>query len=250
MRSYATGQSRYRQFRRRLSILPMPTSERSLCVFVATLKEQQLTHKAIKCYLSAVRHLHIQYGQADPFASALPQITYVLSGVRRTQDEDQTRQRLSITPMELRAIKASWSQQPLSYDIVMLWAVRCTGFFVYLRAGKFTVSSLSAFDHAYQLTPQDITSYSYENSTLVRFHLKQSETDSFCHSADVYLNERQCHLLVIIVVGIHGCQGNSFRTAVYLQRRLLSIPLVTAARTAAGVVVSGDRLLMVYCPQL
>ena len=104
--------------------------------FFAALREQQLTHKTIKCYLSAVSHLHIQYGHEDPFASALPQLTYVLSGVRRTQGERHTRQRLSITPMELRSIKTVWSQQSLKYDTLMLWAALLHGFLRFSEGGR------------------------------------------------------------------------------------------------------------------
>ena len=185
--SYVTGQSWYRRFCQRLSILPLPRSERTLRRFVAALQEQQLTHKTIKCYLFSVRHLHIQYSHGDPFASALTQLTCVLSGVCCTQGEDHTRQRLDITPMELHAIKVVWSQQPLSYNTVMLWTACCTGFIGFLRAGEFTVSSLLAFDPASHLTPQDNTTASHENPTLVRLHLKKSKTYPFRRSADVYL---------------------------------------------------------------
>ena len=158
-----------------------------LCRFVAALMEQELTHKIIKCYLSAVHQLHIQYGHVDSFASALPQLTFVLRGVGRTQGEGHTRQRLLITPMELTAIKAVSSQQPLSYDAVMLWTACCTGFFGFLRAGEFTLSSLSVFDPTPHLAPEDITTDSHERQTLVRLHLKQSKTDPFGRDADVCL---------------------------------------------------------------
>ena len=187
LRSYATGQSRYRRICQRLSILLLPTSERTLCLFAAALTEQQLTHKTTKCYLSAVRRLDNQYGHEHPFSSAFPKLTSVLHGVRRTLGEGHTRQRLSITPMRLRAIKTVWSQQPCSYDTVMLWADCCTGFFGFLRAGEFTVSSLSVFGCASYFTPRDIMTYSHEKPTLVRLHLEQSKTDPFSRSADVYL---------------------------------------------------------------
>ena len=140
-----------------------------------------------KCYLSAVSHLYIQYGRVDLFASALFQLTNVLRGVRRTQSERHIRQRLSITPIELATIKAVWSPQPLRYDTVMPWAACCTGFFVFLRANEFIMSSLSAVDPAPHLTSQDIPTYCHQNSTLVGLHLKQSKTDPFRRGADVHL---------------------------------------------------------------
>ncbi|XP_062503959.1 uncharacterized protein LOC134180788 [Corticium candelabrum] len=149
--------------------------------------EQQLKHKTIICCISAVRHVHIQYGHKDLFASALSQLTYVLRGVRRSQGEGPTRQRLPITPKELRATKPTWSQQPLSYDTVMLLAAFCPGLFGFLRVGEFTVSSFSSFEHASHLTSQYITTDSHENPFLVRLHLKWAKTDLFCCGADVYL---------------------------------------------------------------
>ncbi len=84
-------------------------------------------------------------------------------------------------------IKAVWSQQPLSYDTVILWAACCMDFFGFLRAGEFTVSSLSAFDPASHLTSQDIQAGPHENPTHVRLHLRKSQRDPFCRAADVYL---------------------------------------------------------------
>ena len=49
------------------------------------------------------------------------------------------------------------------------------------------MSSLFAFDPASHLAPQDITTDSHENPTLVRLHLKQSKTDPFRRGADIYL---------------------------------------------------------------
>ena len=59
-RTYRSGYSRYLNFCERAHLTPLPASERVLCLFVAFLVEERVTHSTIKCYLSAVRHLHIQ----------------------------------------------------------------------------------------------------------------------------------------------------------------------------------------------
>ena len=53
-RVYATGQRRYLSFCRDANMVPLPTSERLLCLFVAHLAERGLQHSSIKGYLSAV----------------------------------------------------------------------------------------------------------------------------------------------------------------------------------------------------
>ena len=40
--------------------------EQSLCQYVVSLANGGLAHASIKCYLSAVRHLHIEEGWGDP----------------------------------------------------------------------------------------------------------------------------------------------------------------------------------------
>ena len=55
-----------------------------LCVFPSR-NSGLRTQPSNATYVPAVSHLHIQYGHGEPFAAALPQLTYVLRGVRRTQ---------------------------------------------------------------------------------------------------------------------------------------------------------------------
>ena len=43
-----------------------------LCLFVAHLQVQNLKHRTIKSYLSAVRFLHVMEGQGNPFEGSLP----------------------------------------------------------------------------------------------------------------------------------------------------------------------------------
>ena len=110
--------------------------------------------QTIKSYLSAVRHLQIQAGLGDPFTATLPQLAYVLKGIRRQQRPRlKVDKRLPITPAELRILKDVWAKRSPFYDAAMLWAAVCTGFFGFMRTGEFTVSSVAAFDAYVHLAP-------------------------------------------------------------------------------------------------
>ena len=133
-RTYRCGQSRFLEFCLRLDISPDVLSEETICRFVAYLEQDRLAYGTIKCYLSAFCHLQISRGQGDLFSSRLPRLDYVLLGVKRLQGSRQTRPLLPITPEILRALHRDWSPRASQFDIVMLWAACCTGFFGFLRA--------------------------------------------------------------------------------------------------------------------
>ena len=47
----------------KFNLVSMQASESTLLLFMAHLGEDGLTHKTIKLYLAAARHLHVLYGQ-------------------------------------------------------------------------------------------------------------------------------------------------------------------------------------------
>ena len=47
-------------------MFPSPASEHQLCQFVSALANEGLKYSSIKCYLSAVRHLHLEKKLPDP----------------------------------------------------------------------------------------------------------------------------------------------------------------------------------------
>lgn len=87
--------------------------------------------------------------------------------------------RLPITPAVLRAIHTCWSQSPLTYDRIMLWAAFCLAFFAFLRAGEFTCPSLSAFDPAIMLVATDVQVDSHTSPRSLTIRLKRSKCDPF-----------------------------------------------------------------------
>ena len=158
-----------------------------MCSFVAYLADDNLAYSTIKCYLSAVRHLQISRGFGDIFASSFPRLQYVLRGVRRLQGSHSKRQRLPITPDILRALHRHWSPQTRQFDVSMLWAACCMGFFGFLRAGEFTVDSLQCFDPDTHLTPRDVSVDSRVRPSLISLLIKQSKTDPFRRGTVIYM---------------------------------------------------------------
>ncbi len=87
--------------------------------------------------------------------------------------------RLPITAAELKILKDVWAKRSPFYNAAMLWAAVCTGFFGFMRAGEFTVSSVAAFDSSVHLAPQNVSIDSHVTPSVMRIHLKQSKTDPF-----------------------------------------------------------------------
>ncbi len=82
---------------------------------------------------SAVRHLQITCGLADPALVSTPRLDYVLKGVRRLSPQYTRPRRLPITPSLLLRLYNTWSPPPVDYKKSMLWAACCIGFFGFLE---------------------------------------------------------------------------------------------------------------------
>ena len=181
----------------------MPASESTLCYFVSFLATAKLKHQTIKCYLSAVRHLHITEGHNDPFKVDLPRLHYVLRGIKRSQGEEgvnRDRVHLPITPSILAQLFKVWSPSSTKYKETMLWAAACVGFFGFLRSGEFTVPSSDAYDPSVHLSFHDIAVNSHSAPSLVRLRLKTSKTDPFRQGVDIFLGRGSKELCPVLAL--------------------------------------------------
>ena len=103
-----------------------PVNKNLLIYFAMYLAQRGLKEQSVKTYLAAVRDLQLTMGLPDPCdSSPLPQLRFVLEGMRRMQAESGgfvPRTSLPITPLILRRIRDLWNSRPMRADYVMPWA--------------------------------------------------------------------------------------------------------------------------------
>ena len=130
LQSYRSGQNRFLKFCHDAALQPWQLTECVLCLFVAQLGKENLSHQTIKCYLSAVHFFSITMVLGDPFGpGTMPVLQYVLRGVKR-MPKMPARTRLPVTPAILRSLKSQWARHAGRINYVMLWAACCAGFLV------------------------------------------------------------------------------------------------------------------------
>lgn len=202
LRTYGAGQRRFMTFCNAAGVSPLPVSEQSLCMFVAWLAKDGLTHQTIKSYLSAVRHFHILARYGDPFAGdPFPILQYVLRGIKRTPTQTARQPRLPITPQILRILKQRWQTTAANdSDYIMFWAACCMGFFGFMRAGEFVLPHRSEFDPAVSLCWEDVAVDSYHNPSMIQINLKQSKTDPFRKGISIYLGRTNTELCPVAAI--------------------------------------------------
>ena len=247
LRTYSAGQRRYLAFCSAAGVPAMPMVEHTLCIFAAYLAQEGLTVQTIKIYLSALRHYHIIAGQGDPFAGdPFPLLQYVLRGIKRSPSRAPRTPRLPITPAVLRTLKEQWAPAAANNpDVAMLWAACCLGFFGFMRAGEFTVSTPADFDTASSLCLQDIAVNSRDSPTVIQVYLKQSKTDPFRKGVSIYLGRTQSDLCpvsaVLSYIAIRPSVAGPlfvFKDGSYLTREKL-VSWVRRTLNAAGMETKG-----------
>jgi len=93
------------------------------------------------------------------------------------------------------------TQQPFTYDNIMLCAACCLAFFGFLRVSEFTVPTQHDFDESTHLSLSDISVDNRSNPRLVKVHIKQSKTDPFRQGTDIYLGATDnliCPVLALV----------------------------------------------------
>lgn len=220
-------------------MVPVPTSEKTLVLFVAQLVKEGLKHRT----MSAIRFLHITEGREDPFLAPLNRLHYTLRGAKRDEASrgGNVRERLPISPNILRQIKATWESRGRDPDKVMLWAAACLGFFGFLRAGEFTVQSDAEYDPGVHLNRKDIAVDDPRKPTILRVTIKQSKTDPFRKGMDLFLGKTSTDLCPVVAIlnylverGMEEGPLFRFKDGRFLTRQRL-VEAVREALQAAGV---------------
>ena len=152
-RAYDSAKRRFLHFCMHHNIQPIPASEQHLCQYIAYLAMAGLAHSTIKCYLSAVCHLHIAENAG---ISRMPRLEQVLRGVKRTQarSKSKVKERLPITMGILDTLRKFWSDKG-SAEAGMLWATASLCFFGFFRSGELTVPTELGYEVGAHLGVQD-----------------------------------------------------------------------------------------------
>ena len=207
--NYRSGTRRYLMFCRTQQIeVPVPTSERTLCQFIAWLHTQHLASSTVKNYLAAVRHSQIALGLGDPKIGAMTQLEYVMRGMKR-KTQTTRRTRLPISPVMLQGMRRIWQHHPNSRDTAMLWAAATMCFFGFLRVGE-AVSPSDRFDPACHLAQGDVRVNNNQDPQFVVVRIKASKTDPFRQGTSVYLGRTHNELCpVAAILGYMVRRGSS-----------------------------------------
>ena len=153
---------------------------------MAFLFQEKLSGTTVKNYLAAVRYTQISLGLGDPEMSKMPQLEYVVKGLKRSSAGPK-RTRLPITPEILRRLKGVWLAWPNQRDASMLWAAVTMCFCGFLRSGEVVVPSQTGYDPASHLSFGDIRADSITNPQCIEIRIKASKMDPFRMGVSVYL---------------------------------------------------------------
>ena len=154
----------------------IPATELVLCYFV-TFLSQSVQFDTIKCYLAAVRDLHIRNGFSLDIEK-FQQLQYTLRGIKRYLGHGKrVRHPISISHLELFH-KILSPHLALDIDNAMIWASFCLAFFGFMRISEFTCNG--SFSSNIHLTVSDVVFQpSFDQPTHMQVFLKSSKTDQF-----------------------------------------------------------------------
>lgn len=201
-RTYNSAKKRYLSFCKDKDLLAIPASEQQLCRFVSYLANENLSHTSIKCYLAAIRHLHVAEAVDVPRKHCMARLEQVLRGVKSVQSKGPKRPqaRLPITPELLRRLREVWLVGGGDLDGIMLWAAVTLCFFGFLRSGEITVSSDNAYDESSHLSFRDITVDNFQNPQMLKVRIKASKTDPFRVGTDIFVGKTGNNLCPVSAV--------------------------------------------------
>ena len=197
---YGTGSRRYINFCDLYAVSnPFPVSENILIHFAAYLYTKRVKAGTIKSYLAAVRHAQISLGLGDPKMCDIPQLKYVIKGIKRYTGQ-QTRTRLPITPDLMRNLRCYWRSNHTERDYIMLWAAACMCFFGFVRAGELVVLSDSDFDPLSHLAAGDVLVNNQSFPSYLVVNVKASKTVPFRLGVQIHLGRTYSELCPVAAI--------------------------------------------------
>ena len=179
---------------------PFPITEHVLSGFVAHLHREGLAPVTVKGYLAAVRYSQIGLGLGDPHIGDMPQLEYVVKGLKRMYGPASSRTRLPITPELLWQLRNVWAKWPERRDASMLWAAACMCFFGFLRVGEVVIPSDSSFDPSVHLAQGDVRVDSVTRPQYLEVTIKASKTDPFRRGVSIYLGATSATLCPVAAI--------------------------------------------------
>ena len=189
--TYASANRRYITFCRDFSIQPLPVSEQILCTYAAYLAAKGLSHRSVKCYLSAIRNLHLEFGLDDPGIARMARLQQIIRGIKlhgsRGGNQRGGNPRLPITPHILLSLYGVWQKESDKKLASLLWAAVCLAFFGFLRTAEFTLPSVNSYDKGCHLCFEDIAVDNVECPGHLFVKIKQSKTDPFRQGVTIVL---------------------------------------------------------------
>jgi len=209
--------------------------EANLTYFVAFLYKEGLAAGTVKSYLSAARYTQIALGFGDPNIASMPQLEYVVKGLKKRTSMGQRRERLPITPDILQALKKVWEGNADREEAVMLWAAVCMCFFGFLRSGEVVTPSDNEYDKTVHLSYGDVRINSTVNPQYLEVRIKASKTDPFRKGVTVYLGRTDNDLCPVSAILAYMVQRGKEEGPFFWftnERFLTRERLVTAMRAA------------------
>ena len=119
-----TGQQRYLSFCHKARLVPVPTTEPTLLLFLAFLAKEGLVYTTIKVCLVVISNLHTTTGLHNVYSQQLTHyVEQVVQGIKKEQLRSRPPHiRLPITTEIMSCIHQVLLQSPNDHQSIMMWA--------------------------------------------------------------------------------------------------------------------------------
>ena len=185
-RNYRSCFRQYRRFCKQHSFDYFPVLEHILvlfCTFLAT-KENAISFKSIKSYLSAVRYKAILKGFSTSF-HGMDRLYYVLRGIKRHQGNLHGRPpRSPITTHHLTILHGFINALPIgNHDKALYWSACTLAFFGLLRISEYSCPKIKEYHTKFQLLLHDVRFH----SNTISLYIKASKCDPFRQGCSIII---------------------------------------------------------------